>query len=337
MADISPPPTPGETTRALERDAIISASNVLLVALLKMNRLIIPAWMKMKRARFVNRASHLDLRLPVTRDDNNGTSCRSRGWKERVRRWRQKRFERRLAQRTERAYGNFWLITITFVTLVFYAGVILGLALSLFDFDRAESIVFAFGLIATAIISESDILLRKKPVAAQAHDDGDGEDGDGDEEDEDGDEHEADGDEDQEVRVGDDGDGDRPARPSTVQPIFASTTSGSRGPLAEAEKLRRRRARKEMQKMKLEEKVIIAKIASKKRIKNAMQQPESPSGGADMQSPANTGQAGSQSGHADTQSPENTGQAGSQSGHADTQSPENTGQAGSQSGHPRNE
>lgn len=231
-----------------ERDAVISAANVLMVALLKMNRVIIPAFLKWRRAarlrgiqkadRDIQRMAAGDKKMQAmnlrqsTMTENQGAGCQTGGSTtskedsqlahnlntqrgaqmprsgaddERIApktssagagesdtsrsdeiqpvniRSEQGMVERSAAneneyhtrhveslqqQRAEEVhlfvYTSFVTIIITIVSIVVYGGIIIALVLGLFPFRRGQSIIFSFSLVATALISESEVLLQRK-------------------------------------------------------------------------------------------------------------------------------------------------------------------------------
>lgn len=160
---------PGTQDMQVNRDAIISAANVLMVALLKMNRVLIPALLKWKRAcrtAWIHSTDH-DLRRPKKKSRVRKLHSASSDGEESehdedlhiVNVDREK--SRRATAPNPLLYTSFVTVFFTILTIVIYSTVIITLVLTLFPFGPAQAIIFSFSLIATATISEAETLLQK--------------------------------------------------------------------------------------------------------------------------------------------------------------------------------
>lgn len=153
----------------VNRDAIISAANVLMVALLKMNRVLIPALLKWKRAcrtAWIHSTDH-DLRRPKKKRrvikphsaSSDGDESEHDEDQHIVNVDRER--VRRASAPNPLLYTSFVTVFFTILTIVIYSTVIITLVLTLFPFGPAQAIIFSFSLIATATISEAETLLQK--------------------------------------------------------------------------------------------------------------------------------------------------------------------------------
>lgn len=169
--DVAVPATEGVQ---INRDAIISAANVLMVALLKMNRVLIPALLKWKRA---SRAAWIDaadddLRRPkkkkrLPKPSNSSDDDDSEHDEDQhLHNVDREKFRRGVAPNLL-VYTSFATVFFTISTIFIYSAIIITLVLSLFPFGPAEGIIFSFSLIATATISEAETLLQKGKTRTQ--------------------------------------------------------------------------------------------------------------------------------------------------------------------------
>ncbi|CDF41215.1 unnamed protein product [Chondrus crispus] len=167
---------PATESVQLNRDAIISAANVLMVALLKMNRVLIPALLKWKRA---SRAAWIDaadddMRRPrrtrklMTKPGPNSSDddVSEHDEDKHIHNVDREKFRRGAAPNLL-VYTSFATVFFTILTIFLYSAIIITLVLSLFPFGPAEGIIFSFSLIATATISEAETLLQKGKTRTQ--------------------------------------------------------------------------------------------------------------------------------------------------------------------------
>lgn len=65
------------------------------------------------------------------------------------------------------AYATVYFVYFTLITVVIYGTIIISIVLTSFEFETWEAVVFSFTLIATAVISEAEVLMMKKTKASK--------------------------------------------------------------------------------------------------------------------------------------------------------------------------
>ena len=59
-------------------------------------------------------------------------------------------------------YTSVGTTFVTFASIVIYSTVIISLVLALFPFEKGQAVIFSFSLVATALVSESEVLRQGK-------------------------------------------------------------------------------------------------------------------------------------------------------------------------------
>lgn len=139
-------------TISVDRDSIISTANVLLVALLKFNRVLIPAFIQWRRgarrAWITEAALKHGLRAQLDPEDQHHDEV-------------QTELARRQSTLDPIVYVPVVTVCITIFTIALYCSVIISFALWSFEFTPVQAIIFSFSLIATGTVSEAEILLQR--------------------------------------------------------------------------------------------------------------------------------------------------------------------------------
>lgn len=160
---------PGTENVQVDRAAIISAANVLMVALLKMNRVLIPALLKWRRAARMSWISSVDdeirrggsrKRLPSRPDQVEGEEPPQDEEEHKMRVDREQ--FRRASAFNPLVYTSVVTVFFTILTIIIYSVVIITPVLSIYPFGPGQALIFSFSLVATATISEAETLLQKK-------------------------------------------------------------------------------------------------------------------------------------------------------------------------------